>query len=232
MTLRVSKGKLPPNAIEVDPLFVKPLKLMLDRLVKGGIDDKVVLTAIAQIPRHQFVDSGLSARAYEDVALPIGAKQTISKPSTVAKMLATLRQSCGTEKLKKVLEIGTGCGYQAAVLAKMSEEVYSIERIKSLHEKSRVNLRPLRLPNLRLHYGDGMLGLPEVAPFDAIIIAAAGLTIPEALLKQLSIGGYLIAPVGKEQQTLQLICRIAEKYWKKTTLDECFFVPLKEGTSK
>jgi len=131
--------------------------------------------------------------------------------------------------LNKVLEIGTGCGYQAAVLSRVSREVYSIERIKPLFERAKSNLRSLRLPNLRLHYGDGRLGLPAVAPFDAILLAAAGLEVPQALLEQLEIGGRLIAPVGGEEQVLTLIERISQTEWRESRLDRVFFVPLKTG---
>jgi protein-L-isoaspartate(D-aspartate) O-methyltransferase len=132
--------------------------------------------------------------------------------------------------LNRVLEIGTGCGYQAAVLAQVAREVYSIERIKPLHELARTNLRPLRIANLRLHYGDGMLGFPQVAPFDGIILAAAGLQVPQALLDQMSVGGRLIAPVGNRNQVLQLIRRTSRHEWVTDTLEHCHFVPLKPGT--
>ncbi|NNC10096.1 protein-L-isoaspartate O-methyltransferase, partial [Corallococcus exiguus] len=132
-----------------------------------------------------FVDAGLASQAYEDSALPIGHQQTISKPSVVGRMIELLlsgRSGRTGMPLVRVLEIGTGCGYQAAVLAQLADEVYSIERVRPLHEKAKANLRPLRVPNIRLHYGDGMLGLPKAAPFDAIILAAAGLEVPQALL--------------------------------------------------
>lgn len=208
----------------------RALRSMVERLSRAGIEDVVVLNAIGQIPRHLFVEPGLSGRAYEDTALPIGAHQTISKPSTVAKMLEALRMGMQQQSMKKILEIGTGCGYQAAILAKIADEVYSVERIKSLHELARRNLRTLRIANLRLHYGDGMLGLPQAAPFDGIIVAAAGIEVPEALLKQLAIGGRLVAPIGVERQTLQLIRRISENKWESTVLDDCHFVPLRQGT--
>ena len=207
----------------------RSLRSMTERLARGGVKDAVVLQAMEQIPRHLFVESGLSGQAYADIALPIGSHQTISKPSTVAKMLEALRIGKREPMMQKVLEIGTGCGYQAAILAKIANEVYSIERVKTLHELARRNLRPMRIANLRLHYGDGMLGLPQVAPFDGIVVAAAGLKVPEALLKQLAVGGRLIAPVGGERQTLQLVTRIAETRWEKIVLDDCHFVPLQKG---
>ena len=212
------------------PAASKTLRSMTERLARAGITDTVVLNAIGQIPRHLFVEPGLSGQAYEDVALPIGAHQTISKPSTIAKMLEALRAGSRQPCMKKILEIGTVCGYQAAILAKIANEVYSVERIKSLHELARRNLRPLRIANLRLHYGDGMLGLPQVAPFDGIIVAAAGVQVPDALLDQLAIGGRLVAPIGLERQTLQLVERVSENKWESTVLDDCHFVPLQRGT--
>jgi len=199
---------------------------MVERLRAGGIRDARVLAALAAVPRHQFVDAGLATQAYEDAALPIGHHQTISKPSVVARMIELAAVG---RPLNKVLEIGTGCGYQAAVLSQVAREVYSIERIKPLFERAKSNLRPLRVPNIRLHYGDGRVGLPAVAPFDAILLAAAGLEVPQALLEQLAIGGRLIAPVGGEEQVLTLIERLAPTQWRESRLDRVFFVPLKSG---
>ena len=210
---------------------------LVSRLRKHQIRDDLVLAAIGAVPRHLFIDGGLASQAYEDAALPIGHQQTISKPSVVARMIELLRQgSPSGARLGKVLEIGTGCGYQAAVLSLVADEVYSIERIRPLHEKAKSNLRPLRLPNVRLHYGDGMVGLPQAAPFDAIILAAAGMEIPQALLDQLSVGGRLIAPVvasadaenGARQQLL-LIERRSRHQFHRTALEAVFFVPLKSG---
>ncbi|WP_427310149.1 protein-L-isoaspartate(D-aspartate) O-methyltransferase [Cupriavidus sp. H39] len=211
------------------------------RLRAAGIRDERVLAAIATVPRHLFVEPGLASQAYEDAALPIGHQQTISKPSVVARMIELLREGLGADApMERVLEIGTGCGYQAAVLAQVAREVFSIERIRPLHEQAKANLRPLRVPNLRLHYGDGMLGLPQAAPFSAIILAAAGMEVPEALLEQLAIGGRLIAPVavvppaGVPGQTvtqqLLLIERRNRHRFHRTALEAVFFVPLKSGT--
>jgi protein-L-isoaspartate(D-aspartate) O-methyltransferase len=135
------------------------------------------------------------------------------------------------QQLGKVLEIGTGCGYQAAVLSLLSDEVYSIERIRPLHDMAREKLRPFRIKNLRLIYGDGILGLPQAAPFDGIILAAAGLGIPDALLDQLAIGGRLVAPVAKNEKEQQLIMveRMSSQRYQRTVLDEVFFVPLQSG---
>jgi len=203
-----------------------PRRAMVARLIRQGVSDQRVLAAMGSVPRHQFIDSGLVAQAYVDASLPIGYEQTISQPYIVARMIEIMRNG---RALKNVLEIGTGCGYQAAVLAQLCENVYSIERIKSLQELAKKNLRSLRIANLRLHYGDGMLGLPQVAPFDGIILAAAGMQIPEALLQQLAIGGRLIAPVGERQQVLQLIERTGIAEWTKAVLEECYFVPLCPG---
>ncbi|SOZ97988.1 Protein-L-isoaspartate O-methyltransferase [Cupriavidus taiwanensis] len=211
------------------------------RLRAAGIRDERVLSAIATVPRHLFVEPGLASQAYEDAALPIGHQQTISKPSVVARMIELLREGLGAEApLERVLEIGTGCGYQAAVLAQVAREVFSIERIRPLHEQAKANLRPLRVPNLRLHYGDGMLGLPQAAPFSAIILAAAGMEVPEALLEQLAIGGRLIAPVavmppaGVPGQTVTQLLLLIERRnrhrFHRTALEAVFFVPLKSGT--
>ncbi|WP_025599650.1 protein-L-isoaspartate(D-aspartate) O-methyltransferase [Burkholderia sp. WSM2230] len=202
---------------------------MVERLRANGVTDQRVLSAMSVVPRHMFVDPGLAVQAYEDAALPIGHHQTISKPSVVARMIEL---AAAGRALNNVLEIGTGCGYQAAVLSQVAREVYSIERIKPLSERAKTNLRPLRIPNIRLHYGDGRLGLPSAAPFDAILIAAAGLDVPQALLEQLAIGGRLIAPVGSQEgqsQVLTLVERLGPAQWRESQLDRVFFVPLKSG---
>ncbi|VVD98576.1 protein-L-isoaspartate O-methyltransferase [Pandoraea terrae] len=200
---------------------------LAERVEAFGVKHRGVLDAIATVPRHGFVDAALANQAYEDAALPIGHGQTISKPSVVGWMIELML--AGRPTLDKVLEIGTGCGYQAAVLSLLAREVYSIERIRPLHERAKANLRPLRVPNIRLHYGDGRLGLPSVAPFDGIIIAAAGLEVPQALLEQLAVGARLVAPVGGEQQYLTLIERTGPRQWRETRLDRVLFVPLKSG---
>ena len=201
-------------------------RAMVARLAQKGVKDSLVLAALESIPRHLFIESGLSSQAYIDASLPIGHHQTISQPYIVGRMIEIMRNGGA---LENVLEIGTGCGYQAAVLSLTAKNVYSIERIKALHELAKNNLRPMRIANIRLHYGDGMLGLPQVAPFDGIILAAAGLEIPHALLEQLTIGGRLIAPVGGKNQVLQLIERVAKNEWKSSTLEHCHFVPLRQG---
>ncbi|XLZ70457.1 protein-L-isoaspartate(D-aspartate) O-methyltransferase [Massilia sp. SR12] len=202
-------------------------RAMVQRVAKQGVSDAVVLGALDTVPRHMFMDEGLAPQAYIDASLPIGHHQTISQPYIVARMIEVMRAG---QDLQRVLEIGTGCGYQAAVLACVAKEVYSIERIKPLHELAKANLRPLRVPNLRLHYGDGMLGLPQAAPFDGIILAAAGLEVPQALLEQLNIGGRLVAPVGARTQHLELVTRVSKNEWVRQTLEDCHFVPLRPGT--
>ena len=195
----------------------------------AGVKHGKTLEAIATVPRHAFMDAGLYAQAYEDSALPIGHQQTISKPSVVARMIEILHKP--KHQLGKVLEIGTGCGYQAAVLSLLAQEVYSIERIRPLHDMAREKLRPFRIKNLRLIYGDGILGLPQAAPFDGIILAAAGLGIPDALLDQLAIGGRLVAPVARNEKEQQLVMveRMSSHRYQRTVLDEVFFVPLQSG---
>ena len=198
---------------------------MVARLRDKGIRDEAVLAAIAAVPRHIFIEEALASRAYEDTALPIGFEQTNSQPFIVARMLEALgvRKRLGT-----VLEIGTGCGYQAAVLARLAKEVYSVERIAGLLEKARSNLRSLRLSNLRLVHADGNQGLPEAAPFDGIIVAAAARGVPRALLQQLASGGRMIVPVGADDQALCLIEKTSTGLTEKW-LDPVRFVPLRNG---
>jgi protein-L-isoaspartate(D-aspartate) O-methyltransferase len=198
---------------------------MVARLREKGIRDEAVLAAIAAVPRHIFIEEALASRAYEDTALPIGFEQTISQPFIVARMLEAMG---GQRRLGTVLEVGTGCGYQAAVLARLAKEVYSVERIAGLLEKARSNLRPLRLSNLRLVHADGNEGLPEAAPFDGIIVAAAAPGVPQALLQQLASGGRMIVPVGADNQVLCLIEKTSTGLTEKW-LDAVRFVPLRGG---
>ena len=200
---------------------------MVERLREKGIRDESVLAAMAAVPRHQFVDEALASRAYEDTALPIGFEQTISQPFVVALMIAALRKD-RDGGLGRVLEIGTGCGYQAAVLAQLSKDVYSIERIGGLLERARTNLRTLRIPHLRLVHGDGAQGLATAAPFDSIISAAAAAELPRALKEQLAVGGRLIAPVGVREQVLLLVERTASGFTEQQ-MDAVRFVPLRLG---
>jgi protein-L-isoaspartate(D-aspartate) O-methyltransferase len=205
-------------------------KAMVSRIARQGVRDAKVLAAMETVPRHLFIEPGMASQAYIDASLPIGYHQTISQPYIVARMLEIMRNNRHGGALDRVLEIGTGCGYQAAVLSLIAKEVYSVERIKPLHELAKVNLRPLRIANIRLHYGDGMLGFPQVAPFDGIILAAAGLDVPQTLLEQMTIGGRLVAPVGSRHQVLHLIERVSKSEWTKVILEDCHFVPLRPGT--
>ncbi|MDT3735471.1 MAG: protein-L-isoaspartate(D-aspartate) O-methyltransferase [Denitratisoma sp.] len=198
---------------------------MIERLRTDGIRDERVLAAMAAVPRHIFVEEALASRAYEDTALPIGLKQTISQPFIVARMIELL--AAGRE-LGKTLEIGAGCGYQAAVLAQMAKDVYAVERIAQLLDKARANLRHLRLPNVRLKHADGSLGLADAAPFDTIIVAAAALRVPQALLGQLALGGRMLLPLGGGEQALCMIERSPRGY-TETRLDAVRFVPLVAG---
>ncbi|MCX7158027.1 MAG: protein-L-isoaspartate(D-aspartate) O-methyltransferase [Proteobacteria bacterium] len=204
---------------------------MVDRLREQGISDERVLSAMSSVPRHVFVEEALASRAYEDTALPVGLGQTISQPYVVARMIEALR--AGGRELGKVLEIGTGCGYQAAVLAHVAPEVYSIERIQALLDRARRNLLGLKLSNLRLTYGDGNLGIEKAAPFDSIIVAAAAPQVPQALLQQLAVGGRMILPLktpkaGRGTQQLVLIERSPRGY-TETAMDAVRFVPLETG---
>ncbi len=201
---------------------------MLARLREQGIKDEVVLSAIGGIPRHIFVDEALSIRAYEDVSLPIGFGQTISQPYIVARMSEILRNG---KPLEKVLEIGTGCGYQTAVLSKLAKEVYSVERIRPLVMKARGHLRELKCINVKLGHADGNIGIAEFAPYDGIIVTAAASHIPQDLLDQLTIGGRLVIPVGTDEQILYLVERHTQKDYRHTKLEAVKFVPLLGGIS-
>lgn len=198
---------------------------MIERLRSGGILDERVLAAMLAVPRHIFVEEALASRAYEDTALPIGMKQTISQPFVVARMIELL---IAGRELGKTLEVGAGCGYQSAVLAQLARDVYAVERLGQLLDKAKSNLRQLRLPNVRLKHSDGNLGLPGIAPFDTIIVAAAAKRIPEMLVSQLAIGGRMILPLGESDQTLCLIERSAHGL-SETRLDAVRFVPLVGG---
>ncbi|HOB46763.1 MAG TPA: protein-L-isoaspartate(D-aspartate) O-methyltransferase [Zoogloea sp.] len=199
---------------------------MIERLREQGVRDERVLAALMAVPRQLFVEEALASRAYEDTALPLGLQQTISQPFVVARMIELLRAG---RELGKTLEVGTGCGYQAAVLSHVATEVYSVERLRPLLDRARANLRHLRLPNVRLKHADGSVGLPEAAPFDTIIVAAAAPKVPPALTEQLAEGGRLILPVGTADQHLVLIER-TPRGLRETRLDAVRFVPLLPGT--
>lgn len=207
---------------------------MLGRLAAAG-HCASVLHAMRQIDRHNFVPPGLTSKAYDESSLPIGFEQTISKPSMIARVLSLLIPEdapAGFRLPGRVLEIGTGCGYQAAVLSKIATEVYSMERIKGLHECARDNLRELRLVNLHLLFGDGMAGYAKGAPYTAIVSAAAGAAIPNAWLEQLAVGGRIIAPTQSDtgHQLLMVLDKTATGI-RQFALEAVRFVPLKSGTS-
>lgn len=201
---------------------------MVQRLAGQGVRDERVLGALSQVQRHLFVDTALVNQAYEDTSLPIGWGQTISKPNVVARMIELLCQGV-QGRMGRILEVGTGCGYQAALLAHVATEVYSIERIRGLHEKARENLRQLRLPNVHLLLGDGMLGYPSGAPYAGIIAAAGGQSVPTAWTDQLALGGRLVAPVAAgASQALVVIDKTAQGL-RQSILEPVQFVPLKSG---
>lgn len=207
---------------------------LIDRLQEKGIEDERVLQVMRNMPRHLFLDEAMANRAYEDCALPIGLGQTISQPYTVALMTQALLQANAEGDIpQKVLEIGTGSGYQAAILSLLVEQVYSVERIKDLHLRTRQLFQRLQLRNIHTHLSDGNWGWEEQAPFDAIIVTAAAPEMPKALLTQLKVGGRLLLPCevpGKVEQQLLIIQREIEGY-TETTMDDVNFVPLLAGTT-
>lgn len=199
---------------------------LIQRLRDQDITDERVLDVIRDTPRHIFIDEALSHRAYEDTALPIGFNQTISQPYIVARMTELLLSSGG---MKNVLEIGTGSGYQTAVLSQLVDKVYSVERIKPLQLKAKSRFREIGLRNIHLLHTDGGMGWPVNAPFDGIIVTAAPDQVPDELLSQLKIGGRLIVPVGGEMQQLQVIVRESEQEYSKEVVERVKFVPLLKG---
>ena len=201
---------------------------LVGRLADGGISDERVLETLANTPRHIFVDEALSHRAYEDSALPIGHGQTISQPFVVALMTQALL----VKEPQRVLEIGTGCGYQAAVLSALVARVFTVERIQALLDHASERFRALGLKNIRMKHDDGAVGWSEEAPFDAIIVTAAARALPEALLGQLSDGGRLVIPVGPAGvQELKVVDRCGDG-WQQETLDYVRFVPLLHGAER
>lgn len=230
--LRVKPAPLAsPAGVGLDSSAVRAR--MVQKLAEQGVSDSAVLDAMGRTERHRFVDSALVNQAYEDTSLPIGLGQTISKPNVVARMIALLREAPGLKGqalMGRVLEIGTGCGYQAAVLSYLAREVYSMERLRGLHDKARENLRPLRLPNVHVMFGDGMLGYPKGAPYNAIIAAAGGEAVPQAWIDQLAIGGRIVAPMhtSQGQQALAVIDKTAQGL-TQSLLEAVHFVPLKSG---
>lgn len=198
---------------------------MIENLRKEGVTDERVLNAMAEIPRHVFVDEGIASRAYEDVALPIGHGQTISSPAIVALMTQML---LAVKPMDKVLEVGTGCGYQTAVLGKLVKEVYTLERIAPLMDKARRHLRDLRFYNIRYKHADGHAGYPEGAPYDGILMAASATHVPEALKRQLAVGGRMVLPVGTDDQWLYVVDR-KENGFVEQKCAAVRFVPLLPG---
>jgi len=209
---------------------------MVERVRAEGVACAPVLAALGRVPRHLFVDSALATQAYEDTSLPIGWEQTISKPSVVARMLALLFEGAaararGGDSLGRVLEVGTGCGYQAALLALLSTRVVSVERLRPLFDKAQAHLAAVGVPHVRLVHGDGRLGHAPNAPYDAIISAAGGDDLPPAWLEQLAVGGRLVAPMHDASmggQVLVVIDRGADGY-RRAMHDAVHFVPLKSG---
>jgi len=208
---------------------------MVQRVAAQGVSDERVLRAMVAVERHRFVDSALSSQAYEDTSLPIGFGQTISKPNVVGRMVELLLGAPALAqkpdgRLGRVLEIGTGCGYQATLLSHVATEVYSIERVRGMHERARTNLRPFRLATVHLLLGDGMMGYARGAPYAGIIAAASGDAVPDAWIDQLALGGRLVAPTrsANGQQVLVVIDR-THLGVRRQTLEAVHFVPLKSG---
>ena len=241
---KLQRARLAPAPARVPSQLHRPAGLgldsedvrrrMVERLRAGGPHHERVLQALTSVPRHAFVDAALVTQAYEDTSLPIGHGQTISKPSVVARMLDVLMDGVtarATGHLGRVLEIGTGCGYQAAVLCCLSRHVVSVERIKGLHDKARDLVAPLRMNQLRLVYGDGMLGHPPNAPYDSIIAAACGASVPESWLTQLAVGGRLISPVDRASKgQLLVVVDRHEGGFQRVEYEAVQFVPLKSGS--
>lgn len=199
---------------------------MVERLRTKGIKDETVLAVMAELPRHVFVDEALASRAYEDMSLPLGFGQTISAPHTVARMSELARNG---RPLSKVLEIGTGCGYQTAVLARLAKHVYSMERLAPLVRKVRNHLREAGVSNVHLRHGDGHAGMPEIAPFDAILVTAATARAPRALLEQLGAGGRMILPLEKKGEQHLYVIERTERGFVERRMDPVVFVPLLPG---
>lgn len=206
---------------------------MIERLRAQGISDQRVLAAMAHVPRHLFVDEGLQTRAYEDTALPIGFGQTISQPWVVAKSIQLVLEHFDREgsKAQKVLEIGMGCGYQAAVLAHVAKEVFTVERIDELLRGARRRLRHLGMETIRSNHADGQLGWPELAPFDAAILAAGGLSLSPEFFAQIAPGGVVVAPVGDAKSQTLTVFRNTSAGWTQESIANVMFVPLLSGVS-
>ncbi|MEJ5991879.1 protein-L-isoaspartate(D-aspartate) O-methyltransferase [Ramlibacter sp. PS3R-8] len=221
-----------PTGVGLDSQAVRAR--MVQKLAAQGVTDARVLAAMNAVERHRFVDSALANQAYEDTSLPIGLGQTISKPNVVARMIELLLGAPGAAggRLGRVLEVGTGCGYQAALLSHVASEVYSIERLRGLHERARENLRAFRLANVHLLFGDGMAGFAKGAPYAGIIAAAGGEAVPTQWTDQLAEGGRIVAPMvmPNGRQALVIVDRTAGRL-SQATLEGVHFVPLKSGTA-
>ena len=220
------------NAAHTSGSFDWRRRNMVQRLAKMGISRADVLAAMGNVPRHVFVEEALRSRAYDDMSLPLGLGQTISQPYTVAVMTQLMLGDAAAENFGPVLEIGTGCGYQTAVLQAVGlKQIYSVERLQALHEKAKHNLRTARLlGGTRLVCGDGYLGLPEVAPFNGILVTAAPAEVPLPLLQQLAVGGRMVIPLDEGgQQYLWLIEKNPHGF-HETCVHEARFVPLINGT--
>jgi protein-L-isoaspartate(D-aspartate) O-methyltransferase len=227
----LSARRTAPTGLGLDSAGVR--ERMVERLRAEGLRHEAVLAALSTVQRHRFVDAALVTQAYEDTSLPIGHGQTISKPSVVGRMIELLLQGANAKaagQAGRVLEIGTGCGYQAAVLAQVARQVFSVERVKPLHDKARALLAPLSIRNVRLVYGDGMLGHPPNAPYDGIIAAAGGESLPPAWTEQLAVGGRIVAPVREAhgRQVLVVVDRTEEGF-ERSVHEVVQFVPLRSG---
>jgi len=227
-----------PSGIGLDSIDVR--RRMVERLRALGLGNEALLAAFLAVPRHHFVDAALITQAYEDTSLPIGHGQTISKPSVVGRMIELLLHGASARasgQLGRVLEIGSGCGYQAALLCRLGTSVVSVERVRALHDKARELTAPLRMNQLRLVYGDGMLGHAPRAPYDSIIAAASGDALPEAWLAQLAVGGRLIAPVtagtapGAPARQVLVVVDRSEHGFERRVHEAVQFVPLKSGSA-
>ena len=205
---------------------------LIERLTEKGIKDVRVLEAMRDIPRHLFLDEALASRAYEDLALPIGYQQTISQPYIVARMTEILIEDTKLEAqpIEKALEVGTGCGYQAAILSRFSKSVHSLERIKALHDKAAMNLKNLKIRNVRLLFDDGSNFRDSSENYDAILFAAAPLEVPSYFLDKLNVGGRLVAPIGDgEVQDLSLIKKLGKDKYETEVVEKVLFVPFLSG---
>ncbi|MFK7976530.1 MAG: protein-L-isoaspartate(D-aspartate) O-methyltransferase [Halioglobus sp.] len=219
------------NKIDVDGIGMtsrRTRERLIARLMEQGIADHAVLDVIRDTPRHLFLDEAMAHRAYEDVALPIGYQQTLSQPYIVARMTELL---LADGPKARVLEIGTGSGYQTAVLAQLVDEVYSVERIKPLQQKARQRMRKLKLRNVHMNHADGGMGWPDRGPFDGILAAAAPESIPGDLLAQLAPGGRLVMPVGGDTQHLHVVTYLDGNFIEDI-VEAVYFVPLLSGTQR